>query len=378
MRLFIFMSLISFNVFAEGLASFETYKANFPLLQKDITRMEALVQKNDSPQYVEMLKNMTSFKENYDHLSNTLSLQAFNDDAKTNRWANLVKMSQELMASCESANASAEACKAGLEKMKAFTLASNLSALNKESVTTFIDDYVLQVDAFALINSEFIANFNKNSEAINLKIKEVQEKSRPDQTRPISVQAAPAVKERVIHMPKNPVLVMEESSPFFSFGKEALYAVMALLAFCGIGYVAYKNFKQKQMVKMFYSKLFTLAKKNNVHLKIFGSITPREAKMVETIQHSFLNAVYLSRSVSNKAQIKFKNRGKNLAVEVNYVTSRSIQNIITLPKETSFKESVEELQSVIEENGGEFMFTNHFNSLGELIQSSMLFSLPKQ
>lgn len=359
MRLFILLSLISFNVFADGLGSFEKYKENFPLLLNDINRMETVVQKNDSPLYKDMLKDMNVFRVNYDHLSNPLKLESFYQDAVDNGWLNIQRMTKELIPLCESqTNKNIVLCKTGLDQMRAFALGSKLSVDNKESLATFIDDYVSQLNAFNLINAEFISNFNKNSEAINLKIKEAAQKIPPMvvKIRPVSTPAVVMTKE-----------IYSGKENYLLFG-----AGIALVLGMGIYGL---NLRKKKIIKDFYAKLFTLAKKNNIQLKVFGQIS--EAKLVDKIQLPFLNTIYLSRGVSNKAQVKFKNKGSNVSVEVNYATSRAIQNVMSLPKEKALKDGLESLQQIVEMNGGEFVFSNRFNSLGELVQSSFLLHLPK-
>lgn len=361
MRLIILLSLISMSAFAEGFGSYQNYRENFNLLVSDISKLEARIQKNNSPVLTEMLKDMSFLKSQYDHLANPLKLEAFHQDAVDNKWFNLEKMSKELIPVCDSNSNKLAQCKSGLEQMKTFALNSKLSQDNKDSLVAFIDDYLSQMNAFAIVNQDFIDKFNKNVNAVNLNLKE---------------DSAKLVKQAIVPvLIPSDTFVVTEAAPRHN-NSEIIFFTFAVGILLVAGFF-YNASKKNKLIKGFYSKIFTLAKKNNLHLKVFGNLSKNQSKLIELIQMPFLNAVYLSRGVSSRAQIKFRNKTHNVSIEVNYATSRSIQNVMMLPKEKGLKESLETLQATVEAAGGEFVFSNRFNSIGELVQSSVILHLPK-
>ncbi|MBY0415792.1 MAG: hypothetical protein K2Q18_16580, partial [Bdellovibrionales bacterium] len=183
-----------------------------------------------------------------------------------------------------------------------------------------------------------------------------------------------AFNERTLISPNTLMLIVSDVEN--RMARYAAFFVFIALSFFGVK--TYRKKKGEQMVKEFYTLLFTLSKKANIQLKVFGKLTSSEAKLIKGIQLPFLNSLYLSRAVANKSEVRFKTKKNNIvSIEVNYLSSRSIQNVMSLPKESAFKESMEKLQIGIESIGGEFVISNRFNSFGELIQSSMLIHLPK-
>lgn len=363
MRLFILLSLISFGVSAETIRTFEKYKNNFELLNHDISRMESVLQKNNNSLAADMLKDMTTLKLQFDHVTNPLSLTDLAQDAQDHGWMNLQRMAKELAPACDSSSAAnTAACKTGLDQIRSFAFNSKLSPENKDSIYSFLDDYTVQMKAFEVINAGFIARFNKNAAAINTKIEEASKK----QTTSVAISSsAPAVTGTTAIAND----LQRSKAEYFFF-------VLALgIILYGANYL--RNLKNEKTVNSFYSKLFTLAKKSNIQLRVFGNLTTTHVSLVKKIQLPFLNSVYLSRAVSNNAQVKFKNKKNNVSIEVSFTTSRSLQNVMEMPKEKAFKESVEALQTAVESDGGEFVYSNRFNSLGELVQSSLILHMPK-
>jgi hypothetical protein len=344
MRLIIFLLLFSTNLFADGVATFEKYKDNLPLLINDISRMETVVQKNNSPIYQEFLREMNLLKNNFGHISNPLKLEKFYEDAKENRWINIGRMTKELIASCESPRSrNLVLCKNGLEQMKNFTQNANLSEENKNSIATFVDDYISQVNAMSIIDPEFITNFNKYSLMINIKIQE-------------SAAKIPQMVVKVKPITKTALL-----SKSFYDGKENYLALgfvfFILMSFSMYFFLSRKN----KIIENFYKNIFSLSKKNNLNLKMFGKLSNRDAKFIKRIEASFLRTLDFSKSLSSSAQIKIKSRDNNTLIEVNYFTSRAIQNVITLQREKSLKESLSSLQETVEAGGGELIFSSRFN-----------------
>jgi hypothetical protein len=363
MRLFILLSLISFGVSAETIRTFEKYKNNFELLNHDISRMEGVLQKNNNTLAAEMLKDMTTLKLQFDHIANPLSLNDLAQDAQDHGWMNLQRMSKELAPACEtSAAQNTAACKSGLSQMRSFAFNSKLSAENKDSIYSFLDDYSAQMKAFEVITPAFIARFNKNSAAINAKIEEATKKLTP----PVALTAKSEEVSGTTAIAND----LDRSKTEYFFFVLALGVILY-----GANFL--RNLKNEKTVNSFYSKLFTLAKKSNIQLRVFGNLTTTHVSLVKKIQLPFLNSVYLSRAVSNNAQVKFKNKKNNVSIEVSFTTSRSLQNVMEMPKEKAFKESVEALQAAVESDGGEFVYSNRFNSLGELVQSSLILHMPK-
>jgi hypothetical protein len=360
MRFLILLSLISFNVFSSDLKSFEEYRNNFQLFSSDITKVAAIAERSESPIYKDMLQDMNKFKDQYDHLATPLKLADFHQDAVDNGWVNLQKMSKELIPLCEtSGSQSSSFCKNGLERMRMFALNSKLADSIKESLSAFIDDYLLQITAFEMINKDFITKFNNNVKAINLSLQTPIQKHLEVQITPTTVSGTSAIAKDI-------------------FASKNLYlGLISLIIIAMVGAELYKKSKKKKRITIFYGKLFKLAKKNQIQLKVFGSISPSEAGLVNNIEMPFLNSVYLSRAVSSKAQVKFKNKKNDLSIEIIYTTSRSIQSVMSMPKEKAFRDSLESLQKKVEAEGGEFSFSNSFNSIGDLVQSSLLLQLPK-
>ncbi len=360
MRLIICFFIFSFSAYADGLESFEKYKENFPLLLNDISRMEEVVKKNNAPLYQEMLTSMVLIKNQYDHLSNPLNLKSFHDDSAEKGWRNIERMSGALISTCESRDSKNNIlCQNGLEEIKTLTQNSKLSDDNKEAVIVFIDDYLLQLNAMKNLNEDFISHFNQNAESINKKIKE-------------SANKIPKIVVKV-----KPVSGLVISAPSISFEKINYY-ILALFVFV-FSYIFFfvLNISRNRIINKFYTSLFTVGKKNNLYLKVYGKLLAGDSKLVNKFQMSLLNTVNLSRGISNKAHIKFKTQADNLIVEVNFFSVRAIQTVTSIPKEKLLKESLVTLQEVVESLGGEFVFTNRFDSMGELVQSSLLLQLPK-
>lgn len=362
MRFLLVLILLSFNANANTIGTFDKYKGNFDLLNQDIKRMESVQQKNSNALAAEMLKDMIVFKSHFDYIASPLSLADLNQDAKDNGWSNLQRMSGELQSVCEGAGQSLAGCKAGLEQIRLLAFNSKLSAENKDSIYSFIDDYILQIKAFEIVNPTFIARFNKNAEVINTKIQAATKKVVETESAVAPVERIPATE-----------LIAED----IVLTKTHYFFFILAISFIMIAAHFYRNFRNQKTVTTFYSKLFTLAKKSNIQLRVFGSLTTAHVALVKKIQLPFLNSVYLSRAVSNNAQVKFKNKKNNVSIEVSFITSRSLQNVMDMPKEKAFKESVEALQAAVESDGGEFVYSNRFNSLGELVQSSLVLHMPK-
>lgn len=364
MRFIFLIGLISFNVAADTLGNFEKYKNNLASLSSDIKKLEMIVQKDNEPLFVEMLDDMNLLKTQFDHISHPLTLKDLYQDSIDNKWANVQKMSKELISLCENSDTQDQAsCKVGLEKMKVFILNSKLTDTNKDSTTSFIEEYLSQLNALNLINESFVVNFNKNANSINLKIMEASK---------VAVPEVVVVKPSV---PKIPIAsTKQESESSWEIG----YILFSLAAIgLVVGGVIFVKSQKKKILKDFYTKIFLIAQKGNINLKVFGSLSVDEVELVKKIQMPLLNSIYLSRSVSNKAQVKFKNTKIKLSIEVDYLTSRSIQSVMELPKEKNFKDSLIELQAVVEDCGGELIYSNRFNPVGELIQSSLMLRLPR-
>lgn len=360
MHLFVFLFIFCSKIFANDLSTFETYKQNLPLLLNDISQVEKISAQDHSQLYLDMLDKMNLLKSEFDHLSNLLTLDVLMNDAKANNWVNIAKMTNELVLVCESKTSQDLAiCKKGLNKIKSLAINSKLTDESKDSITTFIDDYSLQVGAMEKINADFVSRFNTNAEIINVKLKQ-----------PVIPNNLPSEEKQFLYSKTHLTNFFKQHQKDFFM----LTLIIILLVSMRYFYLKVKNYR---VIKDFHIKLFTLAKKNNLTLKVFGKLSSKEASYLSNIQLPFLNAIYLSRSVSNKANINFKNRSKNISIEVNYFTSRAIQNVILLPKEKNLKESIDTLQDIVEKCGGEFVFSNRFNSFGELIQSSFSMHLPK-
>jgi hypothetical protein len=299
MRLFILLSLVSFGVSAESISTFEKYKTNFQLLAHDISRMEGVLQKNSNSLAADMLKDMTTLKGQFDYIATPLSLNDLAQDAQDHGWLNLQKMSKDLTSVCDSGAAqNVSACKVGLDQIRAFAFNSKLSPENKDSIYSFLDDYSAQMKAFEIINEGFIARFNKNAMAINAKVQDASKKLVPVSKVLVSEDS----KESAATLIAND---MERSkTEYFLF-------VLALgAALVGGKYV--RNLRNEKTVNSFYSKLFTLAKKSNIQLRVFGNLTSTHVSLVKKIQLPFLNSVYLSRAVSNNAQVKLKDKKNNV------------------------------------------------------------------
>ncbi|MBY0415255.1 MAG: hypothetical protein K2Q18_13880, partial [Bdellovibrionales bacterium] len=218
-----FVSLLTFNAFAQSTVSittFEKYKTNFQVLQLDLVKLAEANTKNPNPLYTQMLKDMTYLKEQYDHIATPLYLDDLYQDAKDNKWLNLQKMSKALIPLCENtANYNIALCKNGFEEMRTFALSSKLSAENKESLTSFIDDYLLQIQATHTMNADFIASFNKNAEAVStLSLSAPKIIIKKAQTPPIKTPVA-AFNERTLISPNTLMLIVSDVE-----NRMALYA----------------------------------------------------------------------------------------------------------------------------------------------------------
>lgn len=350
----------SFNVLAYNISSLERYKENFTLLVNDISKLEEVDHlDNTNLLNKEMLSRMYLLRNNFDHLSNPLKLDFFFNDASFAGWEEVAGLKNNLIKQCESNTTQGYAtCKEGLFKIKKIILNSNLLADKKESIDLFIDNYILQVNAFGIINIDFINNFNKNSIALNLNKKNIQNTF-------------------------SNTLETDEEKPEYKNIKTSSSSIVGQLFFVFISLllllvsiIYYFKVKNVKRMKAIYFNIFTVAKANSLELKIFGQLGHKEVKIIEKVQLDLLSIVKQSRAISEKSHIKFKKNEGSVLVEVNYFTSRAIQNIISMPKEKSLNTNIIQLQEIVNKNGGEFTFMNKFNSFGDLVESGFSFSLP--
>ena len=348
---------LSFNVFAENFSSVEEYKENFSLLKNDINKLEKDNQLSNNSLKKEMLETMYLFRKQFDYLSNPLKLEVFSAEAKTNGWETIAESSKDLISTCEiKTSIELTECKNGLIKIKNFILNSKFLSNKKDAFVIFVDNYLLQLEAQVIINDEFVNTFNKRSSALNL----INKKN--DDSVAINISAN-----------KEFVSINNEFEEFS--GKEKMFFITIILLLLVGAFVSYYKIKIKRRMKAVYYNLFTIAKINNLQLKMYGRLRYKEVNTIEPIQLNLLKIIKLSRAISRNLSIKFKNDKGRILIEVNYVSARAIQNIISLPKEKLLNENMLKLQEIVENSGGEFIFMNQFNSFGDLVESGFSFYL---
>lgn len=360
MRLFIFCFLLSAHVFATELRTFDFYKQNFSLLSIDLDKIENLNKENSSDDLKNAIDDMGILKKHFDSISNSLELDVLLSAAQKNGWMNVLRKTKELSSSCEEPSFNIELCKSGAEELLNFSQSSNLSLGNKDFIKKFLTSFIVQISTQKVVNPTFIEKFNKDMVSANFefnnRLNTVKTKEIPSLEYSSSFEAA--------------------SIPTKNIRYSEFVAVVSVFSAALLMILVFMHFSNKKIIKNFYVKLFTVAQKRNIQLKIFGNLPTSETKFLKIFQTPLLNTIYLSKSVSNKAQINLKMKDKRISVEIHYDTSRSIQQVIGLEKEKAFKESLKVLQDMVKMNSGEFLYMNHFNSFGDIVQSGIIIHLP--
>jgi hypothetical protein len=360
MRLILVCLILSTNVFAGELSTFDFYKKSLSLLSSDLEKIENLNKEKSSDELKAAIDDMSILKKYFALLSSPLKLDLLLSTAQANGWMNVLRKTKELSNSCEQTDVIIELCKTNTEELLSFSQSSNLSVGNKVFIKKFLTSYIVQINALEVINPAFIQKFNNDIDGANRELN--------SRLNPVKAEASPSLK--IAPTPD----AVSISTKKLRYSEYIIFASILCMIFFMI--LIFKNFSSKKIIKNFYAKLFTVAKKNNVHLRIFGHLPISQVNFLKIFQTPILNTIYLSRSVSNKAQINFKKKDKSISFEIHYDTSRSIQQVIGLEKEKAFEESLKVLQDMTKMNSGEFLYMNHFNSFGDIVRSGVIINLP--
>lgn len=385
----VLIAFYSLSAYGIGLQKFENYKNNNALLESDVQRLKEIVSLDNDKFYKDLLDQYNYLLAKYEILNSRLSLVKFSEDAGTSGWSNVKRISRNLAVVCEKGDVDQTACKDGIERLKTFVIASNIEGSSKESIITFLEEYMLEVQTVGTFNSAFINKFDQNSELVN--IKKFNQKNGPPiiiNIKPLEQQVAKALKNSSNDLQNAPlqraVVVNTPVKDIIKTNLERLNSVspkditlfVGSLCFFLLSALTVHLSRRKRQIKSFQGKVFKIANNNKVKVKIFGRTDLSGIKKPSFIEKRILDSFSLAKSVSNTAHIKFRIKNNILSIETLFFSKRSVQNFFD--KESfAFQKSLESLKNNAEESGGELIFNNKFNHKGEITQTSYTVSLPR-
>lgn len=359
--LIILFSLATSNIFAVDFKNFDEYKKNDALLTSDIERLESLNGQNHDQLYADTINQYRLLLLNYERINSPLSLEAFVTDATENGWIATATKSQNLVSVCEGHEIDRSKCLDELNQLKLFVSGSKLRIENKDSINSFIDNYIADSTQLAVFDEKFISSFNENSKLINLRIAPV--KTAPAMT----VKITPV--KKVAPLLRRVVGITVEKSYW-----EYLYASGSLLFFIS-ALIFYKRKKKLKSLKAFYGRIFHIARKNKMEIKFFGYMDFSGLSVIRKIEKPFLESIQYSKSLAPLAHVKFKTQKNVLKVETLFFSNRSILGFMEKEAEV-LREKLENLQQAVSACGGELIYSNNFNTNGEIVNSNLTINLP--
>ena len=372
----ILLFFFSLNIFASDFRTFDDYKNNNALLSSDIERLEAMVSTHQELIYSEMLKQLKLILVNYERMNPRLSLNALMKDMSENGMQVTSKKIKDLIPFCEGEKMNKEQCVVKLNELIFFISQSNLAPDEKVSINSFIDSYLVELKHLAVFDQAFISSFNANISKLN----QLETKNK---VYPIVVKVIPlkgALPQKRVAQPKQAnlpakIFLNNTLRDWFELLKNDWKAiglfVFVLLTFFSFR-IFYKRKTKKDSVELVYARLFNIAQKNKIQIRLFGHIHFEEVGPFGKIEKPLLESLYHLKSAIPEIHIKFKRRKKEFKIEALFLSNRSISSL----KENVLIEKIDYLQNAVSVSGGQLNFTNYFNTKGEIINSNLNIVLP--
>lgn len=336
----IWLTLFCSNVFAGEFKKFYDYKDDIDLLQNDIGRLESFKTKKNDKIYEDTLVQYKFLLENYKLIHSHMTLRTLVSDAVENGWRATAAKTRDFIKLCEGHNVVHSQCIQELNQLKIFVNNSGLKDKNKESISRFIDKYIVETTDLAVFDEHFISSFDQNSMLVNQKIA----------SEIIVIESPPAK----IFAPQ--FLEVEKKK------RDYLFFAGALLFFAG-ALIFHNRNRKKNAVRKFYRRIFQAGYNNKMKVKLFGYIDFSGLAIMHKIEKPFLDSIICSQ----EAHIKFKNKKQELRIETFFTGGPEL-----------LKEALENLQKAVDDCNGQCVYSNEYSIQGEIVESKLSLIFPTE
>jgi hypothetical protein len=353
----------SFKLFAIDFKNYEDYKKNNALLASDLERLESMDRVKPNSLYAETITQYKTLLVNYDRVNSPLSLESFALDASENGWRATAAKAKSLVTVCEGSDIFRSKCIYNLKQLKLFVSGSNLNLESKESITSFINNYISESTLLSVFDEKFIGSFNQNSKLVNEAV--------------AAARAVPAMTIKITPVTKIATVVpvavpdiVKSNNEYYYFSGALLFFIMAL-AF-------YNKNKKVKRVQRFYGQIFQVAYTAKLKLKLFGFIEPKSFSVVKKIEATYLDTIEAFQSFQSLApeiHVKFKTQNEMVKIETFLFSHHSILGFVEKEAEVLGRK-LELLQQAVSACGGELIYSNHLNIKGEITNSNIVINLP--
>lgn len=332
------------------------------------TEKAILINENNvtSVDFLENLKNnLVVIKSNYEAFLNSSSIDEQIEKAKNKKWKNTIIQLSVISKLCEGSNIVVDDCLLAIGYFRQSVEGRSLSYSDKDELIKFSDLYSKKIEARAVMNSLFI-------EKINILLGKSEKLFEFSKKPTLMVKINPV---KLIIRPKEVKVTDEkhffENKKFGPVVMSALFVVLSLI-FCGF----LKNKKHSRNVKKYYSKIYFSAKRNNIKIKIFGSLNAGELLKLTKIEKNIVEVLVASNSFTNEGVVRFKKSHSHLIIETKFDISESIQHKMNSFEAGLFTSKIAALQQKIQALGGELLFVDKFNERGENTSSTYSIIFP--
>lgn len=353
-RILIFLSVVlSGKASAFTLKSFEYYRDNPTQKTIDLISLgEMNLDKENARLGREIFHEMDRI-----HVL-SLNFSELNSIVQSKKWPNILREASLMANSCNVENIESGYCEKAMISFKSFVMGSNLNEDNRQLILNPIVRLQEELSSQLTIKNNQLTKINTNLQLMNSQLLSF-EKAKGHTVVPLTSQNISKI-------------------DFLDFKTiQSLLIVCILLFLLVLFCLTLFHYILRRKIQNFYSLIFFISKKNNYKTKIIGLITPGNWKSVRHIEGSIITMLNVAKGIANFKEFKFKSNKLFVIVEMTFLSSTSIENIINGNAPKKFSDAISKLKNDVEKTGGEFLLQTTYNQSGDIGNSVMVVYLPK-
>jgi hypothetical protein len=280
--------------------------------------------------------------------------------AKQHNWQNISRGATHAKESCSNDGSLVGECNRAINEFKNYVSISNLNTTNRQSILSLTIDLENQIISHLNLQKEKESRIKDHLTVLDQKI---------------------ASFEKITNVNRSlvPVLVGKKiiQRPVKTTSPSLVLASLPLAFGCLFSFISLFIFLRKRKIRKFYSRIFSISKKNKSSIRIYGEIKFNYLAKISMIERSFFDLLNFSKELSGFKKLKFKSDKLFLIIELSFLSPASFFNILNGDDQKQFAITINDIKDKIEEIGGELLLQTTYNHIGEIDDSKMLIYIPK-